>query len=126
MHSLPSQAVRPLSLSPSLSASRFPFFSFSLPIFHKFKINPTIYKKSQKGPPFLTLWCCSSGSVTAKPSSELSRNRAVQEPDEKVLALRQLFSKPGIGIDAYIIPSQDAHQVQLSSFNTSILMLKKT
>ncbi|XP_021282146.1 probable Xaa-Pro aminopeptidase P [Herrania umbratica] len=110
MHSLPSQAVRPLSLSSSLSASAFPFFSFSLPIFHKFKINPTIYKKSQKGPPFLTLRCCSSGPITAKPSSELSRNRAVQEPDEKVLAIRQLFSKPGIGIDAYIIPSQDAHQ----------------
>ncbi|XP_022719386.1 probable Xaa-Pro aminopeptidase P isoform X2 [Durio zibethinus] len=110
MHSLPSQAMRPLSLNPSLSSSRFPFFSFSIPIFHKFKSNPTIYKKLQKGPPFLTLRCCSSGSVTAKPSSELRRNRAVQEPDEKVVALRQLFSKPGIGIDAYIIPSQDAHQ----------------
>lgn len=32
------------------------------------------------------------------------------EPDEKLQALRELFSKPGIGIDAYIIPSQDAHQ----------------
>ncbi|OMO99190.1 Creatinase [Corchorus olitorius] len=110
MHSLPSQAMRPLSLNPSLSSSRFPFFSFSVPIFHKFKINPIIYKKSQKGPPFLTLRCCSSGSITAKPFSELRRNRAAQEPDEKVVALRQLFSKPGIGIDAYIIPSQDAHQ----------------
>ncbi|XVF06089.1 hypothetical protein REPUB_Repub06bG0018200 [Reevesia pubescens] len=110
MHSLPSQAMRPLSLNSSLSSSRFPFFSFSIPIFHKFKTNPTIYKKSQKGYPFLTLRCCSSGSITAKPSSELRRNRGVQEPDEKIVALRQLFSKPGIGIDAYIIPSQDAHQ----------------
>ncbi|XVE89684.1 hypothetical protein DITRI_Ditri20bG0015700 [Diplodiscus trichospermus] len=110
MHSLPSQAMRPLSLRPSLSSSRFPFFSFSNPIFHRFKTNPTIYKKSQKNPSFLTLRCCSSGSITAKPSSELRRNRAVQEPDEKVVALRQHFSRPGIGIDAYIIPSQDAHQ----------------
>lgn len=30
--------------------------------------------------------------------------------DEKLSALRQQFSKPGVGIDAYIIPSQDAHQ----------------
>ncbi|TYG96558.1 hypothetical protein ES288_A11G360400v1 [Gossypium darwinii] len=110
MQSVPSQAIRPLSLNASLSSSRLPFFSFSLPIFHKFKINPSIYNKSQKVPLFLTLRCCSSGSVTAKPSSELRRNRDVQEPDEKVVALRRLFSKPGIGIDAYIIPSQDAHQ----------------
>ncbi|TYH46853.1 hypothetical protein ES332_D11G368600v1 [Gossypium tomentosum] len=110
MQSVPSQAIRPLSLNASLSSSRLPFFSFSLPIFHKFKINPSIYNKSQKVPLFLTLRCCSSGSVTAKPSSEDRRNRDVQEPDEKVVALRRLFSKPGIGIDAYIIPSQDAHQ----------------
>ncbi|KAK5786433.1 aminopeptidase P2 [Gossypium arboreum] len=111
MHSLPSHAMRPLCLNPSLCSSRFPFFSFSIPIFHKFKNNPTIYKKSQKGPPFFSIRCCGSGSVTAKPSWELRRNRAaVQEPDEKVDALRQLFTKPGIGIDAYIIPSQDAHQ----------------
>ncbi|KAK8329897.1 hypothetical protein V6Z12_A11G357200 [Gossypium hirsutum] len=110
MQSVPSQAIRPLSLNASLSSSRLPFFSFSLPIFHKFKINPSIYNKSQKVPLFLTLRCCSSGSVTAKPSSELRRNRDVQEPDEKVVALRRLFSKPGIGIDSYIIPSQDAHQ----------------
>ncbi|XWS57538.1 hypothetical protein CRYUN_Cryun09bG0183100 [Craigia yunnanensis] len=109
MHSLPSQAMRPLSLNPCISFSRFPFFSFSIPIFHEFKTNPTIYKKSQKGS-FLTLRCCSSGSVTAKPSSELRRNCAVEEPDEKVVALRHIFPKPGIGIDAYIIPSQDAHQ----------------
>ncbi|KHG06386.1 putative Xaa-Pro aminopeptidase P [Gossypium arboreum] len=110
MQSVPSQAIRPLSHNASLSSSRLPFFSFSLPIFHKFKINPSIYNKSQKVPLFLTLRCCSSGSVTAKHSSELRRNRDVQEPDEKVVALRRLFSKPGIGIDAYIIPSQDAHQ----------------
>jgi hypothetical protein len=39
------------------------------------------------------------------------------EPDEKLQALRELFSKPGIGIDAYIIPSQDAHQVRLFWLN---------
>lgn len=32
------------------------------------------------------------------------------EQDEKVNALREMFGKPGVNIDAYIIPSQDAHQ----------------
>ncbi|PPS06940.1 hypothetical protein GOBAR_AA13708 [Gossypium barbadense] len=122
MQSVPSQAIRPLSLNASLSSSRLPFFSFSLPIFHKFKINPSIYNKSQKVPLFLTLRCCSSGSVTAKPSSELRRNRDVQEPDEKVVALRRLFSKPGISIDAYIIPSQDALQAEKQLSSSWILM----
>ncbi|PPR97346.1 hypothetical protein GOBAR_AA23319 [Gossypium barbadense] len=64
------------------------------------------------------------GSVTAKPSWELRRNRAaVQEPDEKVDALRQLFTKPGIGIDAYIIPSQDAHQAE-KQLNTSWKLMR--
>lgn len=58
----------------------------------------------------------SCASITAKPSSELRRKRADSEPDERLRALRQLFSKPGVGIDAYVIPSQDAHQVFLNSF----------
>ncbi|KAE8668858.1 long chain acyl-CoA synthetase 7, peroxisomal-like isoform X1 [Hibiscus syriacus] len=105
MQSVPSQAIRPLSLNASLS-------SYRLPIFHKFRINPAIYRKSRKSPSFFTLRCCGSsgGPVIAKPSWELRRNRDAQEPDEKVVALRLLFSKPGIGIDAYIIPSKDAHQ----------------
>uniref|UniRef100_A0A7N1A5F9 Metallopeptidase M24 family protein n=1 Tax=Kalanchoe fedtschenkoi TaxID=63787 RepID=A0A7N1A5F9_KALFE len=52
----------------------------------------------------------SCASITAKPSSELRRKGTISEPDEKLRALRELFSKPGVGIDAYIIPSQDAHQ----------------
>ncbi|KAL4378489.1 hypothetical protein GQ457_02G039040 [Hibiscus cannabinus] len=112
MQSVPSQAIRPLSLHASFSSSRLPFFSISLPVSRSFRIRPAIYSKSRKCPSFLTLRCCGSsgGPVTAKPSWELRRNRDVQEPDEKVVALRGLFSKPGIGIDAYIVPSQDAHQ----------------
>ncbi|KAI3900745.1 hypothetical protein MKW92_036320 [Papaver armeniacum] len=51
--------------------------------------------------------------ISAKPSSELRKrkpNNNKDIDDDKLIALRQLFSKPGIGIDAYIIPSQDAHQ----------------
>ncbi|PKA57435.1 Xaa-Pro aminopeptidase [Apostasia shenzhenica] len=49
--------------------------------------------------------------ITARPSSELRRKSTggigVSE-DEKLKTFRELFS--GIGIDAYIIPSHDAHQ----------------
>ncbi|XP_077213779.1 metallopeptidase M24 family protein [Tasmannia lanceolata] len=51
-----------------------------------------------------------SGSIRARPSSELRKKAEDPKPDEKLRALRDLFSRPGIGIDAYIIPSQDAHQ----------------
>ncbi|KAL3843959.1 hypothetical protein ACJIZ3_001362 [Penstemon smallii] len=50
-------------------------------------------------------------SITAKPSSELRKEQSrSSEPDDKLRALRELFSRPNISIDAYIIPSQDAHQ----------------
>ncbi|PKU88105.1 aminopeptidase P2 [Dendrobium catenatum] len=56
----------------------------------------------------------SSGErITAQPSSELRRKNTGGiggSEDEKLRSLRALFSRPGIGIDAYIIPSQDAHQ----------------
>ncbi|KAE8010202.1 hypothetical protein FH972_006592 [Carpinus fangiana] len=83
------------------------FLSVSLPIFHKFKTHPKLLTKSPNAP-FLTVRNCSS--ITAKPSCEIKRNRAGTEPDEKLRRLRELFSKPGVNIDAYIIPSQDAHQ----------------
>ncbi|KAL3631673.1 Aminopeptidase P2 [Castilleja foliolosa] len=51
-----------------------------------------------------------SASIFAKPSSELRRMHKSSEPDVKLVALRELFSRPNINIDAYIIPSQDAHQ----------------
>ncbi|PWA90216.1 metallopeptidase M24 family protein [Artemisia annua] len=55
----------------------------------------------------------SGSSISAKPSSEMRKsknNGKGLEQDEKVNALRDLFGKPGVNIDAYIIPSQDAHQ----------------
>uniref|UniRef100_A0A1J3G798 Putative Xaa-Pro aminopeptidase P n=1 Tax=Noccaea caerulescens TaxID=107243 RepID=A0A1J3G798_NOCCA len=52
----------------------------------------------------------SSSSFTAKPSKEIRKARTELVSDEKLSALRQQFSEPGVGIDAYIIPSQDAHQ----------------
>ncbi|CAH2055031.1 unnamed protein product, partial [Thlaspi arvense] len=51
-----------------------------------------------------------SSSFTAKPSKEIRRARTELVVDEKLSALRKQFSEPGVGIDAYIIPSQDAHQ----------------
>ena len=83
--------------------------SLSLPIFHNFKTRPKLFTKSPN-PLILTVRNC--GSITAKPSSDITRkNRGGSEPDEKLRRLRELFVKPGIDIDAYIVPSQDAHQV---------------
>ncbi|XP_015875200.2 aminopeptidase P2 [Ziziphus jujuba] len=116
MHSLPTQAImRPLSLSPTLSlsssasgSSRYLCF-LSLPIFHKPKSSYNfLFNVSHKVPPRFTVRSCSS--ISAKPSSELRKKRSGSDSDEKLRALRELFSRPGIGIDAYIIPSQDAHQ----------------
>ncbi|CAD5174420.1 aminopeptidase P2 [Musa acuminata AAA Group] len=56
----------------------------------------------------------SGDQIVARPSSEMRKNpfggcdRGTG--DEKLRALRELFSRPDVGIDAYIIPSQDAHQ----------------
>ncbi|WKA12842.1 hypothetical protein VitviT2T_030193 [Vitis vinifera] len=62
---------------------------------------------STNRPIFLVRNCA---SITAKPSSQFRKKSADSEQDEKLRSLCELFSKPGIGIDAYIIPSQDAHQ----------------
>lgn len=53
------------------------------------------------------------GTVSARPSSELKKKN--KDPDEevedaKLQALRETFFRPAVGIDAYIIPSEDAHQ----------------
>uniref|UniRef100_A0A2N9EDQ7 Xaa-Pro aminopeptidase P n=1 Tax=Fagus sylvatica TaxID=28930 RepID=A0A2N9EDQ7_FAGSY len=86
------------------------FLSLSLPILHNFRTRPKLFTKSPN-PTSLTVRNC--GSITAKPSSDIRRtNRTGSEPDEKLRKLRELFVKPGIDIDAYIIPSQDAHQVE--------------
>lgn len=56
------------------------------------------------------------GTVSVRPSSELKKKN--KDPDEevedaKLQALRKTFFRPAVGIDAYIIPSEDAHQVNL-------------
>uniref|UniRef100_A0A2P2KSP7 Uncharacterized protein MANES_09G167500 n=1 Tax=Rhizophora mucronata TaxID=61149 RepID=A0A2P2KSP7_RHIMU len=114
MRSLSSPMMRPLSISVSLSDSSPSLFSrilLSRPLpkslFPNFRIHPKLYINPSRS--HLLIRSCSS--ITAKPSSELRRNRTISsEPDEKLRALRELFTKPEIGIDAYIIPSQDAHQ----------------
>nr|ATB19836.1 metallopeptidase M24 family protein [Juniperus oxycedrus] len=50
-----------------------------------------------------------SGAVVARPSSARKYKRS-EGVDRKLAALRQLFHKPGLQMDAYIIPSQDPHQ----------------
>lgn len=51
----------------------------------------------------------SEGAVLARPSPG-GRNNEKETVDGKLSALRQLFDKVGVKIDAYIIPSQDPHQ----------------
>ncbi|KAF2307235.1 hypothetical protein GH714_025641 [Hevea brasiliensis] len=105
--------MQPLSFSASLAQSSrslyYRFLSSSLPtsFFPNIRTQPKFYSNFSKCP--LLIKGCSS--ITAKPSSQIRRNITHKsEPDEKLRALRELFSKPGVGIDAYIIPSQDAHQ----------------
>ncbi|KAF3330158.1 Xaa-Pro aminopeptidase P [Carex littledalei] len=56
------------------------------------------------------------GRFVARPSSELRRGisetgaNTSRGEDEKLISLRQIFSRPDVAIDAYIVPSQDAHQ----------------
>ncbi|EEF49835.1 xaa-pro aminopeptidase, putative [Ricinus communis] len=99
MQSLASPMMQPLSLTQSSRSIYTRFLSSSL----SKSFSPNI-----KRYPFFIHNC---SSITAKPSSQVRRSSTNKsEPDEKLSALRELFSKPGIGIDAYIIPSQDAHQ----------------
>ncbi|WOL04239.1 putative Xaa-Pro aminopeptidase P [Canna indica] len=55
---------------------------------------------------------CSADRIMARPPSELRKKPSGggEAGDEKLRAFRELFSRPDVGIDAYIIPSQDAHQ----------------
>ncbi|CAN4108747.1 unnamed protein product [Withania somnifera] len=85
----------------------FRFLSFSLPIFHKLTICP---KFPSKSPRRTYLTARSSSSITAKPSWEFQKEGSGHEQDNKLRALREIFIRPGVSIDAYIIPSQDAHQ----------------
>ncbi|XP_022150774.1 probable Xaa-Pro aminopeptidase P [Momordica charantia] len=112
MHSLPSQAIRPLSLSSSSSSSsRFRYLRFissTFPISPFFNSQSTVFAAISRRLRRSPIRSCSS--ITAKPSSELKKVYPKSETDGKLLLLRDLFSKPSIGIDAYVIPSQDAHQ----------------
>lgn len=96
------------------------FFSVSLPIFHKFSCSRKVFKNLQCYPTLIVRSC---GNITAKSSSELRKKHNNDSgPDEKLRALRELFVKPNINIDAYIIPSQDAHQVL---FCTTIIKISR-
>ncbi|XP_024993526.1 probable Xaa-Pro aminopeptidase P [Cynara cardunculus var. scolymus] len=109
-----------LSPATTLSSHRcLRFFSLSLPIYRSlnFTKRPPIHVNHSN--PMLIIRNSSSSSsgsysITAKPSSEMHKNQngnsRGMEQDQKLIALREQFGKPGINIDAYIIPSQDAHQ----------------
>ena len=112
MCSLPSPIVRPLYLSSSSSRSLCLFSSTLLPksILPTLATNPKTTSASSR----FNLLIRNCSSISAKPSSELRRQKGSSSDsssDEKLKALRGLFVKPEIGIDAYVIPSQDAHQV---------------
>lgn len=104
----------------------FSFFSLSLPIYRSLNSmkRPPIHV-SHSNPMFIVRNSSSSSSgsssITAKPSSEMRKHHNGSskglDRDQKLTALRELFGKPGINIDAYIIPSQDAHQVWFSPSN---------
>ncbi len=52
-------------------------------------------------------------SVVAEPRSKRRAAKKEFTPDQKLLGLRKLFDSvtPGQNLDAYIVPSEDAHQV---------------
>ncbi|KAL2231173.1 probable Xaa-Pro aminopeptidase P [Sesamum indicum] len=90
--------------------SRFSLLSLSSPFRRSITYLPNSHTKLQRRSVIRI-----SASITAKPSSELRKKHKSSEPDEKLVALRELFSRPNINIDAYIIPSQDAHQSEFTS-----------
>ncbi|KAI3810551.1 hypothetical protein L1987_20170 [Smallanthus sonchifolius] len=103
-----------LSTTPprSASQSRFRLLSISLPLYRSF--NSMRIHVNRSNPIFAVRNSSGSSSITAKPSSDMRRNQSGSnsglEQDQKLAVLRELFRKPGVDIDAYIIPSQDAHQ----------------
>lgn len=117
MKTAASSMMSPLSHSPTFSTLICPsklhprylhFLSFSPSIFPNYRTHSSTHTKPSSSPHLIVRNCT---SITAKPSSAIRKNHNNSEQDDKLRALRELFAKPGIGIDAYIIPSQDAHQV---------------
>ncbi|ESW19042.1 hypothetical protein PHAVU_006G091700 [Phaseolus vulgaris] len=94
-------------ISSPLSLSTRSLF-FPLPLFLS-RPNPIFFNLKSNKPSF-TVRNCGSSSFKVKPSSEIRKPLAESQPDAKLTALRRLFSQPGVDIDAYVIPSQDAHQ----------------
>ncbi|KAI7745417.1 hypothetical protein M8C21_016570 [Ambrosia artemisiifolia] len=93
----------------------FRLFSQSLPFHPSPSISMKNINLNRSNPIFVVRNCSSTSSgpspITAKPSSKIQKNKNNGlEHDQKLTALREVFGKPGVNIDAYIIPSQDAHQ----------------
>ncbi|XP_020580003.1 probable Xaa-Pro aminopeptidase P isoform X2 [Phalaenopsis equestris] len=102
--------LRPLFLGPHSRShlSRFRYLGLSIPFSRLFAAS--VRSRDHRWQ-FTTRR--SGDRITARPSSEFRRKNTGGNggsEDEKLRSLRELFSRPGIGIDAYIIPSQDAHQ----------------
>lgn len=91
--------------------SRFPLVS--LPIIRKLHY-PLKFPSSSANCRILIVR--NSSNITAKPSSEFQKKPRGTDQEDRLHALRQLFTRPDINIDAYIIPSQDAHQVRFRHF----------
>ncbi|KAF3785657.1 putative Xaa-Pro aminopeptidase P [Nymphaea thermarum] len=88
---LPPPATR--TISSILSPVRLPFLRWRMPTFVRCSSSPAPPEKA-----------------VARPSSELRRKAKGLTPDERLVALRKQFTRPDVAIDAYIIPSEDAHQ----------------
>jgi len=115
LHELPPMAIEAARLSPSLAAAAF-LARRPPPALFPFSLRRRI--------PLLHVLAGSSGGdgrVVALSSSELRKRRGLSsssgaadpasDGDEKLRSLRRLFARPDVAIDAYIVPSQDAHQV---------------
>ncbi|KQK20408.1 hypothetical protein BRADI_1g54327v3 [Brachypodium distachyon] len=100
-------AIEAARLSPSLAAAAF-LGRRALPATHFTRRLPLLLlsraSASSSG---------GDGRAVALPSSELRKRRSSASAtgeDSKLGAIRRLFVRPDIAIDAYIVPSQDAHQ----------------
>ncbi|XP_078429989.1 metallopeptidase M24 family protein isoform X2 [Wolffia australiana] len=102
-----SQASSPFRVLLLRSSPRSSILGFRFPIVSAFFLKQFRAGKSVGS---CNLTVRGSGSpIKARPSSEL-RKSSIPRVDDKLRALREVFASPDVGIDAYIVPSQDAHQ----------------